>query len=85
MARPQLGRPGRQLRLNESRAKFLGIQLGVKTTTLAGLTLGTADEDHWPVAFDVASADPNPAKAWEKKLRAAAKVVRRRKIFSACC
>ncbi len=36
----QLGRPGRQLRLNESRAKFLGIALGVKTTHLAGLTLG---------------------------------------------
>ncbi|HUC84965.1 MAG TPA: winged helix-turn-helix transcriptional regulator, partial [Candidatus Acidoferrales bacterium] len=36
----QLGRPGRKLRLNQSRAKFLGIQLGIKTTTLAGLTLG---------------------------------------------
>jgi len=68
-----LGRPGRRLRLNESRAKFLGIQLGVKTTTLAGLTLGIADKDRWPVAFEVAGADPHPAKAWEKKLRAAAK------------
>ncbi len=68
----QLGRPGRRLRLNEARAKFLAIQLGVKTTTLAGLTLGIADEDHWPVAFDVAGADPSPAKVWEKKLRAAA-------------
>jgi predicted NBD/HSP70 family sugar kinase len=68
-----LGRPGRRLRLNESRAKFLGVQLGVKTTTLAGLTLGVADEDRWPVAFDVVSGDLNPAKVWEKKLRAAAK------------
>jgi predicted NBD/HSP70 family sugar kinase len=69
----QLGRPGRKLRLNESRAKFLAIQLGVKTTTLAGLTLGIADEDRWQVAFDVEGATPNPAKVWEKKLRAAAR------------
>src|ERR1017187_10576029 len=68
----QLGRPGRRLQLNGSRAQFLGIQLGVKTTTLAGLTLGIADEDRWPVAFDVTGATPSPAKVWEKKLRAAA-------------
>ena len=68
-----LGRPGRRLRLNESRAKFLGIQLGVKTTTLAGLTLGIADEDRWLVAFDVGEEEPQPAKVWEKELRRAAK------------
>ncbi len=67
-----LGRPGRQLRLNQSRAKFLGIELGVKTTTLAGLTLGIAAEDRWPVAFEVDGAKPDPAKVWEKKLRTAA-------------
>ena len=44
-----VGRPGRKIRLNHSRAKILGIQLGVNTTTLAGLTLGVADEDQWPV------------------------------------
>jgi len=69
----QLGRPGRRLRLNESRAKFLGIQLGVKTTQLAGLTLGIAAEDKWPAAFEVEGANPDPARAWEKKLHAAAK------------
>lgn len=69
----QLGRPGRRLRLNESRAKFLGIQLGVKTTNLAGLTLGIADEDKWPVTFDIESTLPDPAKAWEKKLRSTAR------------
>jgi len=68
-----LGRPGRLLRLNQSRAKFLGIQLGVKTTTLAGLTLGIADQDCWPVAFEMAAADPQPAKSWERNLRTAAK------------
>ena len=74
-ATSQLGRPGRRLRLNESRAKFLAIQLGVKTTRVAGLTLGITDEDRWPVAFDVEVANPAPAKVWEKKLRAAAKLV----------
>ncbi len=72
-AASQLGRPGRRLRLNESRAKFLGIQLGVKTTTVAGLTLGIVEQDHWPVAFDVAGTEPNPARVWEKKLHAAAR------------
>src|SRR5580693_1068196 len=36
----QLGRPGRQLRLNQSRPKFLGIHLGVNATMLAELALG---------------------------------------------
>src|SRR5579863_5996060 len=40
----QLGRPGRKLRLNQSQAKFVGIQVGLTTTTLAGLTLGAAGE-----------------------------------------
>jgi len=73
-----LGRPGRRLRLNETRAKFLTIQLGVKTTTIAGLTLGIADEDRWQFAFDLASAEPSPAKAWEKKLRAATRSLGRK-------
>ena len=70
-----LGRPGRKLRLNHSRAKFLGIQLGVNTTTLAGLTLGVADADHWPVSFEIPGSEPHPAKAWEKQLRQAAKAL----------
>ena len=37
------------------------------------MTLGVADEDHWPVSFEVAGTEPNPAKAWEKQLRQAAK------------
>lgn len=66
-----LGRPGRKLRLNHSRAKILGIQLGVSTTTLAGLTLGVADEDQWLKSFDVADTEAQAAKSWEKKLRQA--------------
>ena len=69
----QLGRPGRMLRLNQSRAKFLAIQLGVKTTTVTGLTLGMVDADRWQFAFEVANTETAPARAWEKKLRATAK------------
>jgi predicted NBD/HSP70 family sugar kinase len=68
-----LGRPGRQLRLNQSRPKFLGIHLGVHTTKLAGLTLQTGYHDHWPVTFDLPPTEENPAKVWARKLRQAAK------------
>jgi predicted NBD/HSP70 family sugar kinase len=66
-----LGRPGRKLRLNQSRPKFLGIHLGVTTTTLAALSLGGESEDRWPVSFEVAATDPAPARTWRKQLRTA--------------
>ena len=69
----QLGRPGRKLRLNGSRPKFIGIQLGLHTTSLVGLTLDVQRKDQWHGSFEVTADDPNPAKAWEKKLRQAAK------------
>lgn len=69
----QLGRPGRQLRLNQSRAKFLAIHLGMNTTMLAGLNLGVAHEDQWLVTFDVPGTQSNQAKLWEKKLQQAVK------------
>jgi predicted NBD/HSP70 family sugar kinase len=71
----QLGRPGRQLRLNQSRAKFLGIHLGLNLTMLAGLTLEAANKDRWPTSFDLKGGEPTPAKLWEKKLRQAAKLL----------
>jgi predicted NBD/HSP70 family sugar kinase len=72
-ASAQLGRPGRKLRLNHSRARILGIQLGVNTTTVAGLALGAAGEDHWTESFEIADTESNPAKAWERKLQQTAK------------
>lgn len=47
------GRPGRMLRLTRSRARFLGIQLGVTQTSLAPLPIGIGDtgEDSWPMQF----------------------------------
>ena len=69
----QRGRPGRQLRLNQSSAKLLGIQLGANETAIAGLSLAVADEDEWHFTFNIGSADSSPAKIWEQKLRGAAK------------
>ncbi|MEI6197849.1 MAG: hypothetical protein WCS42_26335, partial [Verrucomicrobiota bacterium] len=66
------GRPGRQLRLNQSQSRLLAIQLGLQETTVAGLSLGAADADVWHFSFLLGRNEPNPAKAWEKQLRRAA-------------
>jgi N-acetylglucosamine repressor len=71
----QLGRPGRKLRLNQSQAKFLGIQLGLNQTMLAGLHLGGTGEDRWSGVFAPDASEADPAKAWEKQLRRAAKSI----------
>ena len=65
------GRPGRQLRLNQSAARLLGIQLGVNETSIAGLTLGVPERDDWHDNFSTTS-NFKPEKNWEQKLRAAA-------------
>jgi predicted NBD/HSP70 family sugar kinase len=67
------GRPGRRLRLNQSRPQFLAIQLGLHDTTVAGLSLGVADKDEWHVSFSLTGTEANPVKVWEKELHAAAK------------
>lgn len=72
---PMLGRPGRLLRLNQSRAKLLGIHLGVNETTVAGLSLGVDDGDQWQYQFALEPSIANAAKAWEKNLRAIAKKI----------
>ena len=69
------GRPGRQLRLNQSQSRLLAIQLGLQETTVAGLSLGVADEDEWHFAFSLEGGEASPAKAWEKQLRAAAQKI----------
>lgn len=71
----QLGRPGRLLRLNQSKAKLLGIQLGITETTLSALSLGISEEDHWQHSFAIDGASPNPARAWKQKLAVAAKKI----------
>jgi predicted NBD/HSP70 family sugar kinase len=63
-----LGRPGRQLRLDDSRPRFVAVQLGVAFTSLAGLPVGTSGEDHWTVQF----ATPASPGLWRRALSKAA-------------
>jgi predicted NBD/HSP70 family sugar kinase len=65
---PRMGRPRRMLRLNRSRAHFLGIQLGVSRTSLSPLPLGAGQEDHWAVEIDTADS----AEGWAQGLAEAA-------------
>lgn len=69
------GRPGRRLRLNQSKSRLLAIQLGLQETTVAGLSLGVAAEDEWHFTFSLAGNESNPARTWEKQLRAASKKI----------
>ena len=61
----RLGRPARMLRLTQSKARFLGIQLGLTKTLLAPLPLSISDESSWTNDFDT----PATAKEWVRGLR----------------
>lgn len=61
---PKLGRPGRLLRLNETRERFVAVQLGVTETCVALLPLGLAGEDRWAWRFPT----PGSAEAWARAL-----------------
>ena len=74
------GRPGRQLRLNQSAARLLGIQLGVNETSIAGLTLGVPERDEWHDNFSTSSGS-KPEKNWAQKLRAAARQIDGEKLL----
>jgi predicted NBD/HSP70 family sugar kinase len=64
LTRPKLGRPGRMLRLNRRRPRFLAIQLGVFETSLAALPVGVDPEDRWAVRVKT----PGSAEEWVKQL-----------------
>jgi N-acetylglucosamine repressor len=67
----RLGRPARMLRLAQSKAQFLGIQLGVAKTTLTPLPLSVSDENPWTYDFDT----PGNEKDWSSALhKVAAKI-----------
>ena len=76
----RLGRPGRQLRLNRTQPSFLAIHLGLSETRLAELTLGALANDEWQVSFRQ-PATTDPAAAWARELRGAAKPFRARKFL----
>lgn len=65
----RLGRPGRMVRLDQSRPRFIGIQLGVMQTQMSALTIGGVDEDQWTLQLPT----PDNLAAWIRGLRAAAR------------
>ena len=69
------GRPGRKLRLNQSRSRLLAIQVGLLETTVARLSLGVPEADEWHFTFTLARNEAQPARVWEQSLRAAAKEI----------
>lgn len=64
----RMGRPGRMLRLTQSKSRFLGIQLGIGETCLSPLPLTVTEEDHWQIRIST----PDSAKEWSRELRKAA-------------
>lgn len=69
------GRPGRKLRLNQSKSRLLAIQLGLHETWLAGVALGIGEEDEWHLTFPAMTNDANAVRGWERQLRMAARKI----------
>ena len=66
---PKPGRPGRLVRLNQTARRFLGIQIGVSSTSLAPLALVFDGTDHWEYDFPT----PDSPAQWLRQLRQAAR------------
>jgi predicted NBD/HSP70 family sugar kinase len=64
---PRMGRPGRMLRLTQSKSRFLGIKLGLSETHLSPLPLSVTDEDEWLIRFKT----PRTANEWSRELKQA--------------
>jgi N-acetylglucosamine repressor len=64
----RMGRPGRMLRLTQSKSRFLGIQLGIAETWLSPLPLSVTEEDQWQIKLGT----PGSAREWSRVLRKAA-------------
>jgi predicted NBD/HSP70 family sugar kinase len=61
----RVGRPGRLLRLNADRPRFLAIELGVERTNLAALPISFGCEDRWTSSL----ATPSSPEQWQSLLR----------------
>lgn len=75
------GRPGRRLRVNQSKSRLLAIQLGLRETTVAEVSLGLPDEDEWHFSFSLSPTEIDMRRQWEKQLRLAAQKVGSRDFF----
>lgn len=63
---PRLGRPGQLLRLDNRRARFLVIELGVTETNVSALPVALQMEDEWTFTFPT----PRSPESWLKELKA---------------
>lgn len=66
--RVRAGRPARMLRLNQSTAHFLAIELGIEETRLAPAPAGVTGEDTWTIQVET----PGSAAEWQRVLQATA-------------
>jgi predicted NBD/HSP70 family sugar kinase len=73
--RPSVGRPGKQLRLAQSPARLVIIELGVERTRMSAVPAALPEDEHWDVEFKT----PDSEAAWRQRLRqhAAALSIRR--------
>jgi predicted NBD/HSP70 family sugar kinase len=62
---PRLGRPGRLLRLDAVRPRFVGIEIGVEQTRVAALPLGADGDAVWAAEFETGAAP----REWTRRLR----------------
>ena len=66
-ASPVIGRPGRVVRLERATPRFVALQIGVNTTRMARLAVGSAADESWSVEF----ATPRRAATWCTRLACA--------------
>jgi N-acetylglucosamine repressor len=76
-ASAKAGRPARMLRLNQSKAHFLVIQLGVEKTSLALPSIGVTGEDSWVTHFET----PDSAREWVRQLGKTASQIPEKKFW----
>lgn len=67
--RGTVGRPGRLVRLDQSRRRLVAVQLGVHHTRVAAWPVaGPGEQETWPVEFST----PESGEQWQNRLREAA-------------
>lgn len=73
----RIGRPGRMLRLDRSRPRFLAIELGVTRTSTALLPVGVDQVDCWSYSVSTGGS----AAEWLSRLQAAASHMEQKKFW----
>ena len=63
--RPSVGRPGKQLRLAQSPARLVVVELGVERTRLSAVPAALPEDERWDVEFRT----PGSEATWRQRLR----------------